>query len=124
MTGPTDTAALADANARRRRDHDRARPSLPIPGTHAVPGSVQAEDFDAGGEGVAYHDTEPANLGGAYRPTEGVDIETATYITDVGWIRSGEWLTYTVNATEPQTVYLLLLAANPDATTKRVAILA
>ena len=72
----------------------------PFPGAHDVPGSVQAEDFDAGGEGVAYHDTEPANLGGAYRPAEGVDIETAHDITDVGWIRSGEWLDYTVNASE------------------------
>ena len=92
----------------------------PYPGPHPVPGFVQAEDFDAGGEGVAYHDVEPANLGGAYRPAEGVDIEKGTYITDVGWIRSGEWLRYTMTATGPQPVYLNLLASNPDATTKRV----
>ena len=97
-----------------------ARALAPYPGSHTVPGFVQAEDFDAGGEGVAYHDVEPANLGGAYRPAEGVDIEKGAYITDVGWIRSGEWLTYTMSATEPQPVYLLLLAANPDATTKPV----
>ena len=92
----------------------------PYPGPYPVPGYVQAEDFDLGGEGVAYHDLEPANLGGAYRPAEGVDIEKGTYITDVGWIRSGEWLRYTMTATGPQPVYLNLLASNPDATTKRV----
>ncbi|NLX49611.1 MAG: carbohydrate-binding protein [Methanospirillum sp.] len=92
----------------------------PYPGPYPVPGYVQAEDFDLGGEGVAYHDLEPANLGGAYRPAEGVDIETGQYVTNVGWIRSGEWLSYTLTATEPQPVYLLLSAANPDATTKRV----
>ncbi len=93
----------------------------PFPGTHLIPGTVEPEDFDVGGEGVAYHDTEPANLGGAYRPSEGVDIETSG-LFDVGWIRSGEWLTYTVTATTPQTFVLWLRAANPDATSKRVTI--
>ncbi len=136
-TGPVDTAALvtgaseighgadlpalADANATPEPTAGPVTRALaPYPDSHSVPGSVQAEDFDAGGEGVAYHDTEPANLGGAYRPAEGVDIEKGAYITDVGWIRSGEWLTYTMTATEPQSIYLLLLAANPDATTKPV----
>ena len=110
MTGPLDTTATPAARA-----------LAPYPGSHPVPGFVQAEDFDAGGEGVGYHDTTAANLGGAYRPSEGVDIEKGAYITDVGWIRSGEWLSYTVTATEPQPAYLLLLAANPDATTKPVS---
>ena len=63
----------------------------------AVPGTIQAEDFDNGGEGVAYHDTTSGNAGGAYRSTD-VDLETASeggY--DVGWISAGEWLTYSVN---------------------------
>jgi len=60
---------------------------------------IELEDFDNGGEGVAYHDTDAANLGGAYRNT-GVDIQTASnggsgY--DVGWTRAGEYLEYTVN---------------------------
>ena len=65
----------------------------------SLPARIEAEDYDTGGEGVAYHDIEPANLGGVYRPTEGVDIESlpnsAGY--NVGWIRAGEWLRYTVN---------------------------
>ena len=63
----------------------------------AVPGTIQAEDFDNGGEGVGYHDTDATNNGGAYRQT-GVDIESSSaggY--DVGWIASGEWMNYTVN---------------------------
>ncbi|HIH03765.1 MAG TPA: DUF2341 domain-containing protein [Methanoregulaceae archaeon] len=58
----------------------------------------EAEDFDTGGEGVAYHDTTATNLGGAYRKTEGVDIEffQAENGYNVGWIRDGEWLRYTV----------------------------
>jgi PKD repeat protein len=95
----------------------------PYPGPHVVPTVVQAEDYDAGGEGVAYHDFEPANLGGAYRPDEGVDIETGNGITDVGWVRTGEWLTYTVNSTSPQNVMLRLRVSNPDAATKEIPIL-
>ena len=65
----------------------------------SLPGLIQAEDYDTGGEGVAYHDTETANLGGVYRPAEGVDIEPlpGSQGYNVGWIRPGEWLRYTVN---------------------------
>jgi len=58
----------------------------------AVPGTIQAEDFDNGGEGVGYHDSGPNNAGGAYR-SGGVDIEAAAgggY--DVGWVSAGEGL--------------------------------
>ncbi|MDO8686315.1 MAG: hypothetical protein Q7J78_06575 [Clostridiales bacterium] len=36
-------------------------------------GTIQAENFDNGGEGVAYHDSDATNSGGQYRST-GVDI--------------------------------------------------
>jgi hypothetical protein len=63
-----------------------------------IPGTLEAEQFDTGGEGVAYHDTTSGNSGGAFRSTTGVDIEGASsggY--DVGWVAAGEWLQYTVN---------------------------
>jgi hypothetical protein len=66
----------------------------------AIPGTIQAENYDLGGEGVAYHDLESANQGGQYRTTEGVDIEATTDTGggfNVGWTRTGEWLEYTVN---------------------------
>jgi len=44
----------------------------------ALPGTVNATNYDNGGEGVAYHDTEAANQGGQYRPADGVDIEATT----------------------------------------------
>src|SRR5205814_7338640 len=67
-----------------------------------VPGIVQAEDFDPGGERVAYHDVTPGNQGGAYRTGEDVDIEATTDVGggyNVGWIRASEWMHYTVNVT-------------------------
>ena len=65
-----------------------------------VTDGVTATQFDKGGEGVAYHDTEPANLGGALRPAEGVDIQSTgdgfnPYV--VSFVKAGEWLEYTVN---------------------------
>ena len=65
---------------------------------------IQAEDFDQGGEGVAYHDATKGNSGGVYRTNEGVDIEATTDTGagyDVGNAAAGEWLGYTVNV--PQT---------------------
>ncbi len=63
----------------------------------ALPGLVQTEDFDIGGEGVAYHDSDTTNAGGLYR-SGGIDLESASeggY--DVGWVTAGEWLVYSVN---------------------------
>ncbi len=64
-----------------------------------IPGTVQAEDYDRGGESVAYHDTSTQNEGGQYRTTEAVDIENCSaggYSTSVFW-QAGEWSAYTVN---------------------------
>ncbi len=62
-----------------------------------VPGTVQAEDYDLGGEGVAYHDSDAGNTGGVYR-TDDVDIESGSGGNghNVGWIETGEWLDFTV----------------------------
>jgi parallel beta-helix repeat protein len=65
---------------------------------HNLPARVEAEDYDLGGEGVAYHDNEASNLGKAYRLTEGVDIEHTSAGNNIGYIRSNEWVEYTVNA--------------------------
>ncbi|MEN6342659.1 MAG: carbohydrate-binding protein [Methanospirillum sp.] len=80
---------------------------------HPVPGRVEAEDYDIGGEGISYHDTTPGNAGGAYRHDD-VDIETANGITDVGWIRDGEWLIYTLNVPEGGYYRVTARAASPD----------
>ena len=74
--------------------------STPYGGTPAaIPGVVEAERFDDGGEGVAYHDVDAGNSGGQFRATD-VDIEVTSDTNggyDVGWIAPGEWLNYTVN---------------------------
>ncbi len=75
--------------------------SLPVArGQSTVPGTIQAEDYDLGGEGVAYHDLTPGNTGGAYR-SDDVDIEGGTGANghNVGWVDEGEWLNFTVNVT-------------------------
>lgn len=71
----------------------------PYAGVIQLPGTIQAENYDNGGEGVAYHDLSSGNYGGAYR-SENVDIETTGDTGggyNIGWIDTGEWLEYTVN---------------------------
>jgi hypothetical protein len=63
----------------------------------AIPGAVQAEDFDHGGEGVAYHDESTGNAGGGYRPGDVDIVLSAGGGALVGWVAAGEWLAYTVN---------------------------
>jgi carbohydrate binding protein with CBM6 domain len=71
----------------------------PFTGTpFAVPGQFAAENFDKGGEGIAYHDAVRGNAGGLYRTTEDVDIISpyaGGYV--VNNFQTGEWLEYTIN---------------------------
>jgi hypothetical protein len=71
---------------------------LPYGGTAwPIPGVIEAENYDTGGQFVAYYDTTVGNSGGQYR-SDDVDIETCSeggY--DVTGIKAGEWLKYTVN---------------------------
>ena len=64
-----------------------------------MPGIIEAEDYDNGGEGVAYHDTVPGNQGGAYR-NDDVDIETIAGGYTLAYIRDTEWTQYTVTVQE------------------------
>ncbi|CCQ33829.1 chitinase protein [Halorhabdus tiamatea SARL4B] len=72
----------------------------PYNGTpHAVPGRIQAEEYDQGGSGVAYSDNTAENEGGAMRTGEGVDISSNSAGSgySIGYIESGEWVEYTVD---------------------------
>jgi hypothetical protein len=68
-------------------------------------GTIQAENFDTGGQGVSYHDTDAANVGGStYRSGSGVDVQDgAGGSRYVGFVRSGEWLEYSVTVTSAGT---------------------
>lgn len=62
-----------------------------------IPGIIEAEDFDEGGNGVSYYDTTPGNSGASYRTDEDVDIEPCSEGGfNVGWIVTDEWLEYTI----------------------------
>ncbi len=66
---------------------------------HNVPGKIEAEDFDKGGEGVAYHVNSKSNLGKSYR-ADAVGVASDPGITVIGYTDdSGEWIKYTVNIT-------------------------
>jgi uncharacterized delta-60 repeat protein len=91
-------------------------PQAPFKGTPFNPGdTIQAEDFDNGGEGVAYHDTDATNNGGAYR-NEAVDIEVTSDTgggLDVGWTNPGEWMEYTFNVLTAGTYTIDTRLASP-----------
>jgi hypothetical protein len=76
----------------------------PFNGPHAIPGTVEAEDFNVGGEGVGYHDRSTQRRGNStYRADEAVDIKTIPDGHAIGWMQSGEWLEYTVVAERSET---------------------
>jgi hypothetical protein len=99
-------------------------------GTQEIPGKLQFEFYDVGGEGVAFHDNDSTNSGsGILNPADGkylnefrlqepVDISYTKFrepLIDnspfnfvdpepdqlyVGWTKPGEWIKYTVKVME------------------------
>ncbi|MFT7559181.1 MAG: beta-glucanase (GH16 family) [Flavobacteriales bacterium] len=79
-----------------------------------VPGTIEAEDYDVGGQGVAYNDHDSNNIGGQYRQ-DGVDIEqSASGGYNVGWVGDGEWLDYTITVPSTGTYTLGARVASQD----------
>lgn len=105
------------------QNHNQAGGFTPGPqtayATHNIPGKIQAEDFDEGGQDVSYHETTYDNQGGVYRSTP-VDIGGTSDDSDghtIGYINPGEWLEYTVSSVASGTYDINLRIASGDATT-------
>jgi hypothetical protein len=82
-----------------------------------LPGTIQAEFYDRGGDGVAYHDTTPGNSGGVLR-SDGVDLQSATDTGGGYKVKSavaGEWLKYSVNVAAAGTYTITVRVASDGA---------
>lgn len=91
--------------------------TAPVVGTGAT--TIQAENFDNGGQGISYNDVDPKiNIGGAYRTDEGVDIKPIAgtggqfRISDA---KDGEWLEYTVDVAQAGRYKMEFRVGNRDA---------
>ncbi len=89
-------------------------PYAGTPGT--VPGTIQAENFDNGGEGVAYHDNVAGNSGGLYRTIDSVDIITSRDAQGGAYVLSnfetGEWTEYTISVAQTAQYRIDIRASN------------
>ena len=85
----------------------------------AVPGTVQAANYDTGGQGVAYNVTSVNGTANSYR-ADGVDVETCTDTGcgfDIGWTGTGQWFRYTINASAARSYTVTLRLASPNGVT-------
>jgi len=82
-----------------------------------LPCVVEAENFDSGVSGVAYSDSDPGNLGGAYRVESDVDIysKSSEYYVNM---TTGDWMSYTVRCDNPGNYDLILNIADLSETSK------
>jgi hypothetical protein len=108
-----------------------------------IPGKIECEFYDRGGEGISYHDSDGINNGSGklnpangnylneFRKKEGVDIsytksnnidnnlynKTTPLMNQlyVGWTQPGEWIKYTIVAKESGNYRVgLMYTANGD----------
>ena len=95
-------------------------PEGPFGGTPAaIPGTVQAENYDTGGQGVAYNVSTVNGTGNNYR-SDGVDLEATTDTGggfNLGWTTGGQWFKYTVNVATAGTHTVSFRVAAPTAVT-------
>jgi len=85
----------------------------------AIPGTVQAANYDTGGQGVAYNVTSVNGSANSYR-SDGVDLEACTDTgcgDDIGWTAAGQWFKYTVNVATAGTYTVSLRLASPSGVT-------
>ncbi len=92
---------------------DTTRSTQPFLGAPSpVPGLIEHEDFDIGGLGASYFDTDQGNSGGQYRPESDVDIGTTPDGYSIGWTEPTEWLMYTVDVDTAGDYNMMIMAAS------------
>jgi hypothetical protein len=85
----------------------------------AVPGTVQAVNYDTGGQGVGYNVTSVNGTANGYR-SDGVDIEACSDTgcgDDLGWTATGQWFRYTVSVAAAGAYTVSFRVAAPNAVT-------
>ena len=83
----------------------------------AIPGTVMAENYDTGGQGVGYSVTSTNGSANTYR-SDGVDLEATTDTGggyDLGWSAAGQWFKYTVNVATAGTYTVAFRVASESA---------
>ena len=116
MSSPSAVASIESLEPRRLLAVNAPYHSAPFAvGSGTV--TLQAEHYDRGGEGVAYHDTTATNQGGAFRTGEGVDLKrikgtTNQYRTSDG--HTGEWLEFSLNVAATGYYTMEFRVGNPE----------
>jgi hypothetical protein len=85
----------------------------------AIPGTVEAANYDTGGQGVAYNVTSVNGSANSYR-SDGVDLESCTDTGcgyDLGWTTAGQWFRYTVDVATAGTYTVSVRMASPSGVT-------
>lgn len=95
-------------------------PQSPFNGSpFVIPGRIEAEEYDLGGQGVSFNELGAAgNEGGATLRNDDVDIEVTgdnTGAYNIGYITNGEWLEYTVDVSAAGSYTLSLRVATDGA---------
>jgi hypothetical protein len=83
----------------------------------AIPGTVQAEDFDLGGRNIGFSDTTTGNEGGQVYRTDAhdVDLKQTPAGVVVGWYTNSDWMQYTVNVAQAGAYDLTIVSGAVDA---------
>ena len=83
----------------------------------AVPGTIEAENYDLGGNGVGYFSANSSNAGAYYRndAVSVYNLAAASGSAYVGGTQAGDWLRYTVNVTSLPSYYVRFRGRSPGA---------
>jgi len=91
------------------------RVGSPFHGPHNIPGTVESEDYDLGGRGIAFNQNTAGGQTG-YRQDNNSAIETKPASSmgyDLGYTDQGQWARYTVNVAAAGTYVVTFRVASP-----------
>lgn len=76
---------------------EEAKSSEPFNGRIPIPGKLEAENYDLGGQNVAYYDKNPEDAPAKIYRDDNAGIDTAGGAYFYGWTGQGEWILFSVD---------------------------
>ena len=93
-------------------DGQQTEPGDFVPGPHNVPCTIEAEDYDLGGEGVAFHFQQTGAGNRRDYRDDAVGLSSGNGGVVLGNTSDGDWNNYTINVTEEGTYRITTICSS------------
>lgn len=106
--------SLSSSSNAQSSSSSQAEARIPFQERISIPGKLEAENYDLGGQNIAYYDINPEDAPAIYR-TDNAGIDSSGGSFFYGWTQAGEWLKYSVDVKQAgEYIYTVRVASELD----------